>query len=134
LGVGFGNVYEQPIPLVNIRFPLIDYIPHNQILWVFVKMGAVGFFAFWFYFKSVDAKANQLFHRLDDTYLKAVMMMITLSVINQMVVSFFDLQLTYYRNMLYLGCLIGMIPAIEHVAKMDEESSSDEEGEGEDDE
>lgn len=131
LGVGFGNVYEQPIPLVNIRFPLMDYIPHNQILWVFVKMGAVGFFAFWFYFNSVAAKANQLFHRLEDPYLKAVMMMITLSVINQMVVSFFDLQLTYYRNMLYLGCLIGMIPAIEHVAKMDEESSSEEEGEGE---
>lgn len=133
LGVGFGNVYEQPIPLVNIRFPLMDYIPHNQILWVFVKMGAVGFFAFWFYFNSVAAKANQLFHRLKDPYLKAVMVMITLSVINQMVVSFFDLQLTYYRNMLYLGCLIGMIPSIEYIADSEGDNNDGEE-EGTEDE
>lgn len=133
-GIGFGNKYEQPISLVNIRFPLKDYIPHNQILWVFVKMGMIGFFAFWFYFNSVAAKANQLFHRINDPYLKAVMLMITLSVINQMVVSFFDLQLTYYRNMLYLGCLIGMIPAIEYASENGDDSNSETDEEGADNE
>jgi len=39
--------------------------------------------------------------------------MIALAVINQMVVSFFDLQLTYYRNMTYLGCLMGLLPVIQ---------------------
>jgi hypothetical protein len=112
----------------------MDYIPHNQILWVFVKMGALGFFAFWFYFNSVAGKANQLFHRINDPYLKAVMLMITLSVINQMVVSFFDLQLTYYRNMLYLGCLVGMIPAIEYASENGDESNSDTDEEGADNE
>ena len=131
IGVGFGRKYEQPIPLVNIRFPLKDYIPHNEILWIFVKMGMVGFFAFWFYFNAVAAKATQLFTRLKDPYLKAVMLMITLSVINQMVVSFFDLQLTYYRNMLYLGCLIGLIPAIEYVASTEEEGAKEEDPEQE---
>lgn len=112
LGTGFGKRYDQPIPLVNIRFTLRDYIPHNQIYWVLVKMGAAGFFAFWFFFNSFVAKGTQVFIRLDDPYLKAITLVIVIAVINQMVVSFFDLQLTYYRSMIYLGCLMGLLPVI----------------------
>ena len=59
--------------------------------------------------------------------------MISLAVINQMVVSFFDLQLTYYRNMLYLGCLMALVPSIEYIwdkegkeHKKNEEEAGDE--------
>lgn len=113
LGIGFGNKYDQPIKLVPIPFSLRDYIPHNEIFWVIVKMGTVGFFAFWFFFNSVAAKGVQIFSKLNDPYLKAVTLFIVVAIINQMVVSYFDLQLTYYRNMIYLGCLIGLLPAIE---------------------
>lgn len=115
-GVGFGNKYEQPIPLVAIPYPLRDYIPHNEIFWVIVKMGTVGFFAFWFFFNSVAAKGVQIFSQLHDPYLKAVTLFIIIAIINQMVVSYFDLQLTYYRNMVYLGCLLGLLPALEEAA------------------
>jgi len=112
LGTGFGVKYDQPIRLVNIRFPLREYIPHNHIYWIIVKTGAVGFFAFWFFFNCFAAKGTQVFLRLTDPYLKAVTLVIIVAVINQLVVSFFDLQLTYYRSMLYLGCLMGMLSVI----------------------
>ena len=112
LGTGFGNKYEQPIPLVNIRFTLRDYIPHNHMYWILVKMGAVGFFAFWFFFNCFVAKGTQVFTRLNDPYLKVITLVIIIAVINQMVVSFYDLQLTYYRSMIYLGCLMGLLPVI----------------------
>lgn len=115
LGTGFGKKYDQPIPLINIRFPLRDYIPHNQIYWILVKMGAVGFFAFWYFFNCFAAKGTQLFMRLNDPYLKAVTLVIIIAVINQLVVSFFDLQLTYYRSMLYLGCLMGLLSVIDNI-------------------
>ncbi len=118
-GIGFGKRYEQPIPLVEIRFPLRDYIPHNQIIWILVKMGAIGFFAFWFFFNSFVAKGTRLIYQLKDPYLKAVATMIVLAVINQMVVSFFDLQLTYYRNMIFLGSLMGLLSVIEHIHSED---------------
>lgn len=112
VGTGFGKRYDQPIPLVEIRYSLRDYIPHNQIYWVIVKLGAVGFFAFWYFFNCYVAKGTQVFHRLKDPYLKAITLVIVIAVINQMVVSFFDLQLTYYRSMIYLGCLMGLLPII----------------------
>ena len=115
LGTGFGVKYDQPMPLVNIRFPLRDYIPHNQIYWILVKMGGVGFFAFWFFFNCFAAKGTQLFMRLKDPFLKAVTLVIIIAVINQMVVSFFDLQLTYYRSMLYLGSLMGLLSVISNI-------------------
>ena len=115
LGTGFGKRYDQPIPLIDIRFTLRDYIPHNQIYWVLVKMGAVGFFAFWFFFNCFVAKGTQVFNRLDDPYLKVITLVIVIAVINQMVVSFYDLQLTYYRSMIYLGGLMGLLPVIMHI-------------------
>ncbi|MEX0648884.1 MAG: O-antigen ligase family protein [Balneolaceae bacterium] len=119
-GIGFGKKYEQPVSLVDIRFPLRDYIPHNQIFWVIVKMGAVGFFSFWFFFNSFVAKGVKIFKKQTDPYLQAVTIFIVVAVINQMVVSYFDLQLTYYRNMIYLGCLMGLLPTVEHLGKQDE--------------
>lgn len=122
LGTGFGVKYDQPIPLVYIHFPLREYIPHNQIYWLIVKMGSVGFIAFWFFFNCFAAKGTQLFIRLKDPYLKAVTLMIVIAVINQLVVSFFDLQLTYYRSMSFLGCLMGLLPVIHQLADKEEET------------
>ena len=117
VGTGFGKRYDQPISLIEIRFSLRDYIPHNQIYWILVKMGAVGFFAFWFFFNCFVTKGTQLFIRLDDPYLKAITLVIVIAVINQMVVSFYDLQLTYYRSMIYLGCLMGVLSVIVNIDK-----------------
>lgn len=112
IGTGFGKKYEQPFDLANINFTLRDYIPHNQILWVIVKTGIIGFFCFWLFFYSFAFQGAFVLSNLDSPYLKAVCMMIVVAIINQMVVSYFDLQLTYYRNMIYLGCLMGLLPVL----------------------
>lgn len=113
IGTGFGVAYLQPLPLFAIRFPLMDYIPHNEIIWVMVKMGAVGFFAFWLFFNAFVARGVKLLNALRNPYLKAITVFIIIAVINQMVVSYFDLQLTYYRNMIYLGCVMGLLKTVE---------------------
>jgi hypothetical protein len=113
IGIGFGNAFDEPIFLPRLAFPLQNYISHNQILWLIVKMGGIGFFAFWFFFNCYAARATHLLRRLNDPYLKAILIVTIVAAINQMVVSFYDLQLTYYRNMIYLGCLLGLLKTIE---------------------
>jgi hypothetical protein len=43
-GVGFGKPFFQPAPLPDISFfVFFQYIPHNSVLWVWLKVGFVGF-------------------------------------------------------------------------------------------
>ncbi len=44
LGIGFGQPFYRPIPLPAIAdFTLARYVPHNSILWVWMKTGLFGF-------------------------------------------------------------------------------------------
>lgn len=115
VGTGFGIKYEQPLNLANISFPLKDYIPHNQIFWIIVKSGVVGFFLFWLFFNSFAFQGVYILRNLNSPYLKAVCTMVIVAIINQMTVSYFDLQLTYYRNMIYLGTLMGLLPVLQKI-------------------
>ena len=116
-GLGFGKKYKLVIPLPNIPFPLRDYIPHDEILWIFVKTGALGFFIFWFFFDSLIIKGSMLCKKMKDPYLRVIGTLIVIAIINQMVVSYYDLQLTYYRDMIVLGTLCGLLPALESIDK-----------------
>lgn len=109
IGIGYGKAYERPLKPWGGDFPLSDYIPHNQIFWIFVKMGAVGGFCFWFLFNSFVIHGSIVFRRLRDPYLQAVCAMCVISVLNQMVVSYVDMQLTFSRNMVVLGVLMGVM-------------------------
>lgn len=43
-GVGFGRPFLQPIPLPDISFFVFyEYIPHNSVVWVWLKTGYLGF-------------------------------------------------------------------------------------------
>ncbi|HTR81105.1 MAG TPA: O-antigen ligase family protein [Bacteroidota bacterium] len=114
-GIGFGNKYYQPVPLVKIRFPLRDYIPHDEDIWLVVKTGAVGYFLFWLFLDCFVGYGAMTLMKLSDPYLKAVCIMAILAVVGQITVSFYDLQLTYYRNMVYLGTLMGLVPSLEYI-------------------
>lgn len=44
LGIGFGHAFLRPIPLPAINdFLLAPYMPHNAVLWMWMKIGALGF-------------------------------------------------------------------------------------------
>lgn len=117
IGIGFGNKYEQPLYLVPIDFSLRDYIPHNEILWIVVKTGGVGFAIFWLFFNSYACSAASVLRRLRDPYLRALCALPVVAIVGQMVVSYYDLQLTFYRNMVLLGTIMGMLSSIELINK-----------------
>jgi hypothetical protein len=113
IGIGFGNKYDQPITLAFIPFSLRDYIPHNEIFWLAVKMGAVGFFCFWLFLDAYVFQAAHIFSKLNDPYLKTICAVTIIAIMGQIVVSYVDLQLTFYRNMIFLGLLMGLLPTLE---------------------
>jgi O-antigen ligase len=51
LGVGFGQKFLHPAPLPDISFfEFWEYIPHNSVLWIWLKTGFLGFVAMLFLF------------------------------------------------------------------------------------
>lgn len=128
VGIGFGKKYLMPIPLVDLGFTLQDWIPHDEILWVMVKTGALGFFIFWLFMDALVFQAGYLGKTVKDPFLRALAFLIATMVVNQMVVSYFDLQLTYYRDMVVLGTFCGLLPAIKALAKTEDARPSESKG------
>ena len=104
-GVGFGQKYLMVVPYANIAeyFSLWNYIPHCAIYWIWVKTGFAGFTVFWLFFGVAIVQGMIDYRAMRDPYLKAVALMVVLFIAGQVIVSYYDLQLTYYRNMIYLG-------------------------------
>lgn len=118
IGIGFGQPFETPARLWNLGVnKLGKYLPHNQVIWIFVKMGVTGAFFFWFFFNSFAFHGAATLSRIKSPYLKAVCAMCTVAIVNQLVVSFADMQLTWYRNLIYLGTLMALVPTLERLDK-----------------
>ncbi len=110
-GVGFGQPFEMVRDLPKV-WDLWEYIPHNEILWVWVKAGTLGFILVMYYFARVLAQAAWAHRALRDPLARAVAAVTGIAIVNQLVVAYYELQLTYARNMLYLGTLVGVLAAV----------------------
>jgi hypothetical protein len=111
IGIGFGNKHEFPIYNPG-EFALKGYITHNEVLWFLIKTGVIGYYIFFLFLNLIVLYGAMTFANLNDPYLKAICSICVIAVINQIVVSHVDMQLTYPRNMVFLGVLIGLVPAI----------------------
>ncbi len=119
-GVGFGNKYLIVIPLDEVDFPLWDYIPHNCILWMWVKTGFVGIAAFYICIGLMVIQLTIDFRTTTRPLYKCLIVMAVVFLICQVVVAYYDLQLTFYRNMVYLGSLLAMMIPVHAEAKRNE--------------
>jgi O-Antigen ligase len=117
-GLGFGRPFQFSGQggIVDVGFSLENVIPHDEILWIWAKMGTAGFALFWVMIGSMIAFGGVVFRTARSPYLKSVAALVTAAVVMQIMVSYVDLQLTYARNMVFLAVLLGIlarIPALE---------------------
>jgi O-antigen ligase len=61
-GVGFGNQFLRPLSMPDISFfEFWQYIPHNNVLWIWIKMGFLGFASMLFLFgRAVQLGARSI--------------------------------------------------------------------------
>lgn len=117
LGIGFGNKYKIVVRLDDISklFPLWDVIPHNSVLGFWTKAGTGGFIIFWVFFGGAIAESVSCYRSVKNPYLKLVALVVMTQVVGQVIVSYYDLQLNYYRNMIFLGAQLGILPTLRAV-------------------
>lgn len=128
LGLGFGKPFLQPkslemlYPGVRADDPYYDSVPHNTIYWVWVDLGPIGFFALWFLLGSIMIQGCFIAGRLKDPYLQVVAIYILAVTVMEVIVAFADYQLFFYRNVIDLGLLCGLLVKLPLLDKENKEN------------
>ena len=115
LGNGYGQPYLQVIPLPDVvkAYELEPFIPHNQILWVWERVGSFGFLIFWMMFSAIMIFAGQAVRAPGaDSLTKAVGIFGLLSTALLIIFGLLDLQLSCYRDVLFVGIWAGVVAAM----------------------
>lgn len=117
IGTGFGLPMLLPFPLADIsqQYPLWDYITHNSILWVAMRMGILGMATFWALIGMVLLEGMVVLRGHEDRFLRGVAAFALAAVAAELVMAYGDLQLEAYRNMIFFGVMVGLIDALPRV-------------------
>jgi hypothetical protein len=111
LGWGFGKPYLQPVTLPNILSldPYYLYIPHNTVYWILMRLGFFGYVAFWYLIAAAIIGGCLILRRLRDRYLQLIGIYVVAVVPMTVLLGYADYQLSFYRNIIYLGLLLGIL-------------------------
>lgn len=116
-GTGFGVPIAHPIPLYDASNidPLINFIPHNNILYVWLRMGTLGAIAFWWMIGAAIVAACRL-ARHPDRDLGLFGAVTLTAVIAWLVQGWLDVGITSFRIVLLVGSLLGAVAAAHRLA------------------
>lgn len=117
LGVGFGRPFNFVIPLPDLSwFPFWHYQPHHNVLWVWLKTGAIGFTVFWMMMLGGIALAANRAKTLVDPATRAFAFVGMAALGMTLVFCYVDLGLVNNRVTMYLGTILGALSTL-HLIK-----------------
>lgn len=105
--------------------PLVFYIPHNSVLWVWVKMGVFGMFAFWWMAGVAVITAARVARRGEpDMALVATLGIAALA--GYFFLGWVDVGLAAVRVAVVVGCMLGAVEAAARVTYLERSMILDE--------
>jgi hypothetical protein len=132
LGYGFGKPFLEPdmLPDIISLDPYYLYIPHNNVLWIWMRLGPLGYLAFWYLIGTAIACGCIIARRLKNPELQLFAVFTVAAVIMEVVLAYSDYQLYFYRNVFYIGIVLGVLfklPAIARAMSPEEFAEPDSE-------
>ncbi|HEX2681601.1 MAG TPA: O-antigen ligase family protein, partial [Candidatus Dormibacteraeota bacterium] len=117
IGVGFGSPFYIVYPMADISnlYPLWNVIPHNSLLWIGMRMGALGFMAFWGLIGIAVLTGFDVMRSRRDPLVRAVAAVALGAIAAEIAVGYTDLQLESYRNLIFIGAILGVLYAMQRV-------------------
>jgi len=111
-GYGYGKLILEPVDMVDLSSidPLVHYMTHNQILWIWMRLGSIGFYAFWVMMTANLMQNCRLLHHPNASLeAKAAALFCVIIIIMLMVFGLLDMQISNLRNMLFCGLWVGTL-------------------------
>ncbi len=118
LGMGFGRPMPAVAPLADISqiYPFWNYIPHNTILWIGMRMGMIGFVAFWGLIGMALLEGTHQAWSRRSRLLCGVAAFSTAAIVAELIVAYGDIQLESPRNLIFLGAVLGVLNRMPEMA------------------
>ncbi len=125
LGYGYGKEFIEVVPLVRLTTSFLDYLPHNGVLWVWMRLGNFGFLAFLMIIVFVLIRGPQLLSSVSDPYLKTIGILAILDILMIYIYGKYDLQITNPRQMFILSIQLGILSALPYISNNQSSFNSD---------
>lgn len=114
-GVGFGNKFWILIPMADISFfEWWEYITHNSVLWIWMKMGVGGFVSMLMMASLSLMKGVEMIWKMPNNEMGAIASFATLYLVMHFIYAYVDISWSH-QNMLFAGTTIGIINVIGQV-------------------
>jgi hypothetical protein len=115
IGYGFGKPMLLPYTLPNISAIYVwwNIMPHNSILWVWMRLGTIGYAIFWFLIGLAMLQVGYLARRLSERVSKGLAIFLLLVIMQQVIIAYLDLQWSNWRCLIVTGLLLGLISHLE---------------------
>jgi len=114
-GYGYGKhmIHAVPIADISALYEWWDIMTHNQVLWVWMRVGTFGFLTFWMMISAILIAAARIARDENaDLEIKAVAIGGMLIVGSLTIFGLLDLQFSCLRDMLFAGIWTGVIAAL----------------------
>jgi hypothetical protein len=116
-GVGFGQKFYIIVPMPDISFFVWwEYITHNSIIWIWMKMGVGGFLALVFLIGMTLINGVRLTMRMPFGDLRAIALSATLYILMHFIYAYVDMSWDT-RSMVYIGAMMGLINCLENIVE-----------------
>ena len=127
-GTGFGVPINHPVQIFDATSidPLINFIPHNTILYVWLRTGTLGAVLFWFMVGAAVVAACRL-ARHADVNLCLFGTMTLASLIAWLIQGRLDKGITSFRVVILVGCMMGAVEAARRLRQVDLSAHASEE-------
>jgi hypothetical protein len=112
-GVGFGRQFDFVVGLPDLSWwPFWHYEPHHNILWVWLKLGTIGFAVFWALMGTAIARAAYVVRTVALPEAKVFAIFALSAVVMTVVFCYVDLGLVQGRVTVLLGTAIGVLSVL----------------------
>ena len=118
-GFGYGKrmLHVAPIADISKQYDWWDIMTHNQVLWVWMRVGTFGMIAFWLMVAAIVIRACTIIRSATASIeVKAIGIFSMVVICMLMFFGLLDLQFSNYRDMLFSGFWVGVLAAIGRVA------------------
>jgi O-antigen ligase len=115
-GVGFGRPFLMVVGLPDLSWwPFWHFETHNNILWVWLKTGVLGYVLFWVMVGGAISRAAYAAKRLEDATLRCAALFCLIAVVGTVVFAWVDLGLVSGRVTIMLGIALGILAVVERI-------------------